>query len=110
MDTFHIVQLTGGMLDRVRQWVQQDALGHRGRWGGDPLYCVRRVLRTGETFLTEKQRARLETAFADSRHAEGWRAWRVYQQVVASYREKFPGKGRKRLRELIDLVKATTPA
>lgn len=109
MDPFHVVQLAGDMLDRVRQRVQQDTLGHRGR-RGDPLYGVRRVLRTGESFLTQKQRARLEAVFADPRHAEVWRAWRVYQQVVAAYREKFPGKGRKRLRELIDLVKATTPA
>ena|SRR5690625_4316771 len=28
--------------------------------------------------------------------------WRVYQQVVAAYREKYPPLGRKRLRELID--------
>ena len=39
-----------------------------------------------------------------------WRAWRAYQQVVAAYREKFSGLGRKRLRELIDLLKSTTPA
>ena len=28
--------------------------------------------------------------------------WRVYQEVVAAYREKYPSLGRKRLRELID--------
>ena len=34
----------------------------------------------------------------------------MYQQVVAAYREKLAGLGRKRLRELIDTVKQTTPA
>ncbi|MBU3994985.1 MAG: ISL3 family transposase, partial [Actinobacteria bacterium] len=109
MDPFHVVQLAGDMLDRTRQRVQQETLGHRGR-AKDPLYGVRRVLRTGEAFLTEKQQARLDAVFTDPRHADVWRAWRVYQQVVAAYREKLAGLGRNRLRELIDMVKATTPA
>ena len=109
MDPFHVVQLAGDALDRTRQRVQRETLGHRGR-AKDPLYGVRRVLRTGEAFLTEKQQARLEAVFADPAHADVWRAWRVYQQVVAAYREQFSGLGRKRLRELIDTVKATTPA
>lgn len=101
--------LAGDALDRVRQRVQQETLGHRGR-RGDPLYGVRRVLRTGEAFLTETQQAKLDAMFADPAHADVWRAWRVYQQVVAAYREKFSGNGRRRLRELIDTVKATTPS
>ena len=108
MDPFHVVQLAGDMLDRVRQRVQQETLGHRGR-RGDPLYQVRRVLRTGEAFLTEKQQAKLEGVFADPQHVDVWRAWRVYQQVVAAYREQYGGLGRKRLRELIDVLKTTTP-
>ncbi|RGE14612.1 ISL3 family transposase, partial [Leucobacter sp. wl10] len=109
MDPFHVVQLAGDALDRVRQRVQQETLGHRGR-RGDPLYGVRKVLRTGEAFLTEKQQARLDQVFADPAHADVWRAWRAYQQVVAAYREKHSGLGRKRLRELIDTLKATTPS
>ncbi len=106
MNPFHVVQLAGDALDRSRQRVQQETLGHRGR-AKDPLCGVRRVLRTGEAFLTAKQQARLDAVFADLRHAD---VWRVYQQVVAAYREKFSGNGRRRLRELIDVVKATTPA
>jgi len=109
MDPFHVVQLAGDMLDRVRQRVQQETLGHRGR-RGDPLYGVRKVLRTGEAFLTVKQQARLDAVFADPAHSDVWRAWRVYQQIVAAYRERYSGLGRKRLRELIDVLKATTPA
>jgi len=109
MVPFHVVQLAGDMLDHARQRVQQETLGHRGR-RGDPLYQVRKVLRTGEAFLTESQQARLDAVLADPRHADVWRAWRVYQQVVAAYREKYGGLGRKRLRELSDVLKATTPA
>ena len=46
MDPFHVVALAGHKLDLCRQRVQQDTLGHRGR-SGDPLYRVRRTLRTG---------------------------------------------------------------
>ncbi|TDS82316.1 transposase [Nesterenkonia aurantiaca] len=42
MDPFHVVALAGDALDRCRQRVQQDTLGHRGR-SGDPLYGTRRT-------------------------------------------------------------------
>ncbi|EXF23883.1 transposase [Nesterenkonia sp. AN1] len=42
MDPFHVVVLAGDALDRCRQRVQQDTLGHRGR-SGDPLYGTRRT-------------------------------------------------------------------
>ena len=109
MDPFHVVQLAGDALDRCRQRVQQETLGHRGR-AKDPLYGIRRVLRTGEALLTDKQRTRLDRVFADPAHADVRRTWRVYQQVVAAYREKFSGNGRRRLRELIDVIKTGVPA
>jgi transposase len=46
MDPFHVVALAGDALDRTRQRLQQQTCGHRGRTG-DPLYGIRRVLRTG---------------------------------------------------------------
>jgi len=52
MDPFHVAALAGDALDRCRQRVQQDTLGHRGR-SGDPLYGIRRVLRTGVELLTD---------------------------------------------------------
>ena len=58
MDPFHVVALAGDALDRCRQRVQQDTCGHRGRTG-DPLYGIRRVLRTGAELLTDRQHARL---------------------------------------------------
>jgi transposase len=58
MDPFHVVALAGDALHRCRQRVQQDTCGHRGGVG-DPLYGIRRVLRTGVDLLTERQHARL---------------------------------------------------
>jgi len=51
MDPFHVVALAGDALDRCRQRLQQATCGHRGRTG-DPLYGIRRVLRTGTDLLT----------------------------------------------------------
>ena len=56
MDPFHVVALVGDKLDRCRQRVQQETLGHRGR-SGDPLYGIRRVARTREALLTERHAA-----------------------------------------------------
>ena len=50
-------------LDEVRQRVQQDTLGHRGR-KGDPLYAIRGLLRHGTENLTERQRARTNAALS----------------------------------------------
>ena len=50
MDPFHVVALAGDAMDRCRQRVQQQQHGHRGRTG-DPLYGIRRVLRTGVDLL-----------------------------------------------------------
>jgi transposase len=85
MDPFHVVALAGDALDRCRQRVQQDTCGHRGRTG-DPLYGIRRVLRTGLDLLTDKQWHRLQEVFADERHAEVQTTWAVYQRIVAAYR------------------------
>ena len=67
MDPFHVVALAGAKLDLCRQRIQQQTCGHRGR-GGDPLYGVRRTLRTRFPLLTTRQKARLNTVFADEDH------------------------------------------
>ena len=59
MDPFHVVALAGAKLDLCRQRIQQATLGHRGRTG-DPLYRVRRTLRTRLGLLTDRQRGRLK--------------------------------------------------
>lgn len=109
MDPFHVVKLAGDALEKTRQRVQVETLGRRGR-KHDPLYKARRVLLTGESYLTPKQQGLLALVFADPAHGEVERMWRVYQQVVAAYREKYPPLGRKQLRELIDSLQESVAA
>src|SRR5664280_3036665 len=63
-------ELGTAAVDEVRRRVQQDIHGHRGR-KDDPLYRIRNILRAGVEHLTDRQHARLQTAFAaDERHLE----------------------------------------
>lgn len=90
---FHVVQLAGDGLDRCRQRVQQDTLGHRGR-AGDPLYGARRILHTGTGLLTDKQRARLATLFAAEEHGQVHATWDIYQRMIAAYRHPDKKEGK----------------
>jgi transposase len=56
INPFHVVALAGAKLDLTRQRVQQQTCGHRGRTG-DPLYGVRRTLRTRFPLLSSRQRS-----------------------------------------------------
>lgn len=109
MDPFHVVRLAGDALDRTRQRVQQDTLGHRGH-AGDPLYGVRRTLHTGASFLTEKQTARLDAVFAAEEHVEVEATWGIYQRIVAAYREPDKNKAKEMMRAVIDSVSNGVPA
>jgi transposase len=109
MDPYHVVALVGHKLDLCRQRVQQDTLGHRGR-SGDPLYRVRRTLRTRLGLLTDRQRGRLEAVFAADEHVAVSVTWWVYQQVIAAYAEENPRRGKARLTSVIDTLRATVPA
>ena len=64
-------------LDECRR-IQRAITGRRGR-AGDRLYRARRTLLTGAGLLTDAQTERLETLFADDRHAAVQAAWGVYQ-------------------------------
>ena len=77
IDPFHLVALAGDALDRCRQRVQQATRGHRGR-SGDPLYGIRRVLRTGADLLTDRQLTRLRAVFASEQHVEVEATWGIY--------------------------------
>jgi len=109
MDPFHVVALAGDALDRCRQRVQQDTCGHRGRTG-DPLYGVRRVLRTGHELLTDKQRARLNVVFADEQHVEVQATWGIYQRIVAAYRDPDRRAGKAALVKIIDAISKGVPS
>ena len=85
MDPFHVVALAGDALDRCRQRIQQATRGHRGR-SGDPLYGIRRTLRTGAGLLTDRQCDRLNSVFAADEHAAVNATWGIYQRIVEAYR------------------------
>ena len=108
MDPFHVVALAGAKLDECRQRVQQDTTGHRGR-AGDPLYRVRRTLRTRTALLTRRQKARLEAVFADDAHAPVEVTWLVYQQIITAYAHPDPREGKTLLTRLIDTLRTAVP-
>jgi transposase len=109
MDPFHVVALAGDALDRCRQRVQQQTCGHRGRTG-DPLYGIRRVLRTGAELLTGKQKTRLTAAFADDAHVEVEATWLFYQRIVAAYRDPDRANAKTTLTDIISTLAAGVPA
>jgi transposase len=108
MDPFHVAALAGDALDRCRQRVQQETCGHRGRTG-DPLYGIRRVLRTGADLLTNRQRQRLAAVFADEAHLQVEVTWSVYQRIVAAYRHPDRAAGKALLREIIATIGSGVP-
>jgi transposase len=109
MDPFHVVALAGDALDRCRQRIQQQTCGHRGRTG-DPLYGIRRVLRTGAELLTDKQKARLSAVFADDAHVQVEASWLFYQRTVAAYRDPDRATAKTTVAALIGELSAGVPA
>ncbi|MBP2317077.1 transposase [Nesterenkonia lacusekhoensis] len=108
IDPFHVVALAGDALDRARQRVQRETLGHRGR-SGDPLYRARRTLRTGAGLLTERQHHRLEKVFTSDDHVEVEATWSIYQKIVAAYRNPSRLEGKKQLQEVIASLSRGVP-
>ena len=108
MDPFHVVALAGTKLDLCRQRVQQDTRGHRGR-AGDPLYRVRRTLRTRIALLTTRQKTRLEAVFAEDAHAPVEVTWLVYQQIITAYAHPDAREGKTLLTSVIDILRTAVP-
>jgi len=108
MDPFHVVALAGDALEKTRQRIQQETLGHRGR-AGDPLFGARRVLQTGADLLTSWQANRLDALFADDNHVAVEVTWDVYQQAVAAYRSKDKTRGAKMMSRLINAISHGVP-
>ena len=109
MDPFPVVALVGSKLDLCRPRIQQDTTGHRGR-RGDPLYRVRRTLRTRLALLTDRQRTRLEAVFAAEAHVAVTVTWELYQQVIAAYANPDRQRGKAMLSKVIDTLRAAVPA
>jgi transposase len=94
LDAFHVVKLATAVVDEVRRRVQQDTCGHRGH-RNDPLYRIRNILRAGAENLTDRQSARLKSAFdADERHLEVEVAWSCAQLVRSAYHQDKHAAGR----------------
>jgi len=108
MDPFHVAALAGDALDRCRQRIQQQTCGHRGRTG-DPLYGIRRVLRTGAELLTDKQKRRLAAALNDDAHVEVEATWLYYQRIITAYRNPDRATAKTTLTEIIAELRAGVP-
>ena len=108
LDAFHVVKLATAVVDDVRRRVQQETTGHRGR-RDDPLYRVRNILRAGQEHLSDRQQARLRTAFtAREEHVEVEVAYRCAQQVRACFHQDTHAAGR-RLAETVLTSLPTCP-
>jgi transposase len=108
MDPFHVVALAGAKLDLCRQRTQQQTCGHRGRTG-DPLYGVRRTLRTRLPLLSSRQRTRLEAVFADDAHLAVQVTWSVYQRIIAAYAQPDRRRGKTMMTAIIDSLRRGVP-
>src|SRR4051812_16831706 len=109
MDPYHVVALAGAKLDLCRQRVQQQTQGHRGR-SGDPLYGVRRTLRTRLPLLSSRQQARLSAVFADDDHLAVLVTWSVYQRIIAAYSQPDRRRGKTMMTAIIDSLRRGVPA
>ncbi len=109
MDPFHVVALAGDKLDLCRQRLQQETLGRRGR-SGDPLFGIRRVVRTRAALLTQKQWFRLLDVIEDPAHLCLAVTWQSYQDIIDAYQHREPAEGRKLMTKLIDTLAAGVPA
>ncbi|WP_423790900.1 MULTISPECIES: hypothetical protein [Mycobacterium simiae complex] len=76
-------------------------LRHRGRTR-DPLYGVRRTLRTRFPLLTARQRTRLEAVFADDNHLPVQLTWGVYQRIIAAYSHPDRRRGKTMMTAIIN--------
>jgi transposase len=109
MDPYHVVALAGAKLDLCRQRIQQQTCGHRGR-SGDPLYGVRRTLRTRLPLLRSRQNARLDAVFADDNHLAVLLTWSVYQRIIAAYSQPDRRRGKTMMTAIIDSLRGAVPA
>jgi transposase len=109
MDPFHVVALAGDKLDLCRQRIQQLTCGHRGR-SGDPLYGVRRILRTRLPLLSARRKAKLEAVFADDNHLAVEICWTVYQKMIAAYAHPDRRRGKAMMTAIITTLHTGVPA
>lgn len=101
VDHFHLIRLANQMLIEVRQRIQQEVTGHRGR-KGDPLYGIRHLLLRASERLTDSQRERISIALGDpdgDRWDEITCAWTGKELL----REVYAADGPLQARQTLDL-------
>ena len=68
------------------------------------MYAARKTLLTGTDILTDTSQARLDALFACPDHADVHTTWRIYQDLLAAYRDRDPRRGKNTLRQLITTI------
>ncbi len=58
--------------------------------------------RQGADLLTDRQKTRLETLFANEDHVHVEATWGIYQRMISAYREPDRAAGRRLMQALID--------
>lgn len=91
------------------QRVQREQHGRRGR-KDDPLYKCRRMLMTGLSLATDRQKAKVEELFTHQEYEPVELAWGVYQRMVDAYRQPQPGVGKWAMERLISEIGTKVPA
>ena len=108
MDPFRVVALAGTKIDLCRQRIQQQTCGHRGR-AGDPLYGVRRILRTRLPLLSARRKARLADVFAGEAHLAVELCWSFYQRMIAAYAHPDRRRGKAMMTAVIHALRSGVP-
>ncbi len=67
-------------------------------------------MHTGVDLLTDKQAARLSTLFGRDEHVQVEATWRIYQQMIAAYRDSDRARGRSMMTKLVDALSSEVPA
>lgn len=85
VDPFHLIQLANASLDKVRRFVQNTVLGHRGH-KHDPLYRARRLLtKACETIDAAGQTKMRGLLAAGDPDGHVTTAWQAKEAIRASY-------------------------
>ena len=86
-DPFHVIKLANLVLTHVRQRVQVETTGHRGR-KGDHLWGIRKPLVMGKDKLSDATKQRIENALElGDPDGELSLAWRIKEQLRQYYKE-----------------------
>ena len=105
LDPFHMVQLAGQKVTKVRCRLQREATGRRGT-RRDPLYQCRRILLKTESLRTDRQREKTDELLSDPANGPLRLAHGAYQKIIACYAHPDKRKGRGMMAELIESLAA----